>query len=85
MDALLEESIVAGTDTHGMVPRDGESPEDEGAEDSLAKNERKNVAAAGEKPAHCRTTNEGEWNEDGIRPVKRGKKQTADQRRDVGI
>ena len=33
---LRAERIIAGADAHGMVPGDGEGPEDESAENGLA-------------------------------------------------
>jgi len=66
------EGIVAGADAHGMVPGDGESPEDEGAENGLTEDERKNVAMAREKPAHGGAADERERNENGIWPMKDG-------------
>ena len=66
------EGIVAGADAHGVVPGDGESPEDEGAENGLAEDERKNVALAREEPAHGGAADERERNDDRIWPMKGG-------------
>jgi len=66
------ERIVAGADAHGMVPGDGERPENKGAENGLAEDERKNVALAREEPAHGRAADERERNEDAIWPMKGG-------------
>jgi hypothetical protein len=76
--------VEAGADAHGVMPGDGESPKDEGAENGLAEDERKNVAVAGEKPAHGRAAKQGEWNKDGVGPVQCGEEQAAEDGCDVG-
>jgi hypothetical protein len=79
------EGIVAGADAHGMVPRDGKGPEDEGAENRLTEDERKDVALAREKPAHGRAAYQRKRNEDRIRPMERGEEYTGDKGRAVGV
>ena len=76
--------VVAGADAHGVVPGDGEGPKDEGAEDGLAEDERKNVVVAGEEPAHGGAAEECEGNQDRVGPVQCGEKQAADDGCDVG-
>jgi len=82
--SLSDEGVVAGADAHGVVPGDGESPKDEGAENRLTEDERKNVVVAGEEPAHSRAAKQGEWNEDGVGPVQCGEEQASDDGCDVG-
>ena len=45
--------MVAGADTHGVVPGDGEGPPGERAKDGLAEGEGEDVAVFGEKPGHA--------------------------------
>ena len=66
------------------MPGDGESPEDESAKDGLAKDERKNVALAGEEPAHGRAAKQCQRNEDGVGPMKGREKQASNDGCDIG-
>ncbi len=54
-----------------MVPRYRKGPEDEGAENGLSEDQRKDVALAREEPAHGGAADPGERYEDGIRPMER--------------
>src|SRR6266566_7652903 len=78
------EMIEAGTHAHGVMPRGGERPPHQCAENTLADGEGKNVSLPSEEPGHRDSTDPGERNENWIRPMERGKDRASHQRRQHG-
>src|SRR5260370_4329978 len=74
------EVIETRPQAHGVMPRHWKRPPDHSAQNALPDGERNDVAFAGKEPRHGDSADEGERNQDWIRPVKRGENCAREQR-----
>ena len=68
---------IARTDAQVMMPGDGEGPENQTTENSLADGQGDDIAMAGEEPSHRRAADEGERYKNRIRPVADGEQSSS--------
>src|SRR5260370_36768886 len=74
------EVIETRPHAHGVMPRDRKRPPNQSAENTLPNSKWNNVAIARKKPCHGDSSDESERNQHGIRPMKRGKNCSREQR-----
>src|SRR6266581_3381682 len=73
--SLRDVGVVAGPDTHRVMPGERKRPPNKSAKKSLAQHQRKNVAIASEQPTHHGSPDECKRHQHGVGPVQRSKQQ----------